>query len=215
MRGRGPHVSNAAADRAGETLRAAVRGEAAVSGREVLAAIDTVRAYRDMHEYPMRKATISVASFIKTVTRDPSLRPGQRFKRMERIVDKLLDQVYRVAARIKRYWKNVKTADYIETPKPSGYRALHLIARRDGRLIEIQLRTRQQDSWAVAVETWAPPEVDFNLKDDPLGAPEPVRQYFCRMSEAVAEFEKSGRVSATLREEIDELAAQLVPWTSS
>jgi hypothetical protein len=51
--------------------------------------------------------------------------------------------------------------DYIATPKDSGYRGVHLIYRYEsdrtpaynGRLIEIQLRSRLQHAWATAVET--------------------------------------------------------------
>jgi hypothetical protein len=51
--------------------------------------------------------------------------------------------------------------DYIEDPKPGGYRCHHLIYRRtgdgekeffNGRKIEIQIRTRLQHAWATAVE---------------------------------------------------------------
>jgi len=43
--------------------------------------------------------------------------------------------------------------DYVEAPRLSGYRAVHVHGRRDGRQVEIQLRTRIQHQWAVAVET--------------------------------------------------------------
>jgi ppGpp synthetase/RelA/SpoT-type nucleotidyltranferase len=49
--------------------------------------------------------------------------------------------------------------DYITQPKESGYRAIHLVYRYGGRkraydglLVEIQLRSRIQHSWATAVE---------------------------------------------------------------
>ncbi|MBP0003055.1 MAG: hypothetical protein J7642_04925 [Cyanobacteria bacterium SBC] len=51
-----------------------------------------------------------------------------------------------------------KTYDYINNPKNSGYRGIHLIyqienSREPGiRLIEVQLRTYVQHSWATAVE---------------------------------------------------------------
>ncbi len=51
--------------------------------------------------------------------------------------------------------------NYIDSPKMSGYRSLHLVYRYhsarkmtyNGHLIEIQLRTRRQHAWATAVET--------------------------------------------------------------
>lgn len=55
----------------------------------------------------------------------------------------------------------VSQYDYVRHPKPSGYRSIHLIYRYKGRsstlydglLLELQLRTRVQHSWATAVET--------------------------------------------------------------
>jgi len=63
-----------------------------------------------------------------------------------------LRQVSAVSRRLKKTWTIVKTRDYIDGPKDSGYRALHHIVKRDGRLIEVQLRTALQDAWANQVE---------------------------------------------------------------
>jgi hypothetical protein len=63
------------------------------------------------------------------------------------------DAAYAVAARLRRNWTITRFRDYIAEPKADGYRALHLINRRRGRLIEVQLRTPLQDAWANMVET--------------------------------------------------------------
>lgn len=55
--------------------------------------------------------------------------------------------------------------DYIETPKSSGYRSLHLVYRGKEKykrlFFELQIRTELQHAWAVAVET-----VDFWAKQE-------------------------------------------------
>lgn len=50
--------------------------------------------------------------------------------------------------------QNLKSyKDYIAKPKPTGYRSCHLVFKRDGLLVEVQLRTRLQHLWATSVET--------------------------------------------------------------
>lgn len=45
-----------------------------------------------------------------------------------------------------------RTRDYVENPQSTGYRAIHLEPRMDGRRVEIQLRTSLQHRWAATVE---------------------------------------------------------------
>lgn len=73
----------------------------------------------------------------------------------------------RVRARIEKNWaKDFKreARDYIAYPKDIGYRAVHFVVVRDGRAIEVQLRTRGQQEWAEAVEA-ADARHGLNLKD--------------------------------------------------
>ena len=49
---------------------------------------------------------------------------------------------------------NKSVDDYVKSPKPSGYRAVHLVYQNDsGHFLEIQFRTKLQHLWAMAVET--------------------------------------------------------------
>ena len=57
--------------------------------------------------------------------------------------------------RIEKRWKQQfgrDPRDYISHPKATGYRAVHFVVIRDGRAIEVQLRTRGQQQWAEAAE---------------------------------------------------------------
>ena len=75
-----------------------------------------------------------------------------------RVVCNFVDDIYRVAELLvrQRDVELVETADYIKTPKPSGYRSLHLIIRIPVFLsshteivpVEVQIRTLAMDFWA-------------------------------------------------------------------
>ncbi len=61
------------------------------------------------------------------------------------------------------HWDGDDTSDYIERPKPDGYRSVHLVFRfksdsakrkvYNNQRIEIQIRSKLQHLWATAVET--------------------------------------------------------------
>ena len=70
-----------------------------------------------------------------------------------RIIVSNMDQLSDVERRIKR-WRGLKRVkNYIDQPKPSGYRGKHFIFEQDGMFVEIQLRTQLQHVWATSVET--------------------------------------------------------------
>lgn len=171
----------------------------------VLVALADMQAYRAMHEYPLTKVTIGVRVMIETELGAGAPRPAQRFKRLPRIIEKLarisvrlsqmediggcravlptIDDVRRVETRIRRRWPHAQVTDYIENPKPDGYRSIHIIERRDGRLIEVQLRTARQHEWAEAIETWSA-QLPWDLKDGE--GPADLRRYFRMAAERLA-----------------------------
>ena len=61
-----------------------------------------------------------------------------------------------LSARIANLVEGARVIDRRERPS-YGYRAVHVVARVDGRLVEIQIRTALQDRWAQIVERMADP----------------------------------------------------------
>jgi putative GTP pyrophosphokinase len=89
----------------------------------------------------------------------------------------------RVAANLRRNWTITRVRDYVSEPKDDGYRALHLINRNRGRLIEVQLRTPTQDTWANTVEAFSrttAPGLKFGR------GPDFIQEYFVVLSDFYA-----------------------------
>lgn len=143
----------------------------------------------------------------------------QRLKRLDTLVGKLarergnvtqmqdiggvravlpsLQHVYVVRRRLLKSWGIIRERDYIAEPKSSGYRALHLIVRRKGHPIEVQLRTIGQDVWANTVEETGR---QFNV-DLKFGAgDESFHRLFLAMAELIASFDRSEISPGELRE---------------
>ena len=62
-----------------------------------------------------------------------------------------LDEQDRTVAKIVAIWPDAQVIDRRTTPS-HGYRAVHIVPKIDGCLVEIQLRTIYQDVWAQAME---------------------------------------------------------------
>lgn len=144
---------------------------------EVIDAMFAVTWWRMLHASPLNRVAANLRYHVKAEDALVGIRIDvtQRLKRRGTMLYKLerqptmeltqmadiggvrarlpsLRHVHSVSRRLKKSWTVVKTRDYIAQPKDSGYRALHHIVRRDGRLIEVQLRTVLQDAWANQVE---------------------------------------------------------------
>jgi putative GTP pyrophosphokinase len=176
-----------------------------VDQTEMMRALRTLNWFRYQHEYPLRKTTVGLRGF---VGRETIAAPvvAQRLKRLPTIINKLARQpsmaltrmediggcraiierpneVDGVVKRIRRNWDVVRFRDYRTEPKETGYRAVHVIVRRDGRMIEIQLRSPGQHRWAAIVEQTGA-RLRFELKDGE-GPPELVR-YFSVAADMIA-----------------------------
>jgi ppGpp synthetase/RelA/SpoT-type nucleotidyltranferase len=147
-------------------------------------AIGAIGSWRSFHEFPLRATFLSLDFDAKNM--DKSAMVSERLKRLDAIHLKLrrpenrpmkLSTMQDIAgcravvdsikiARELAYLYPKVSHDYITSPKPDGYRSLHIVEhyeprsdedeRYRGCKIEIQIRSRLQHGWAAALET-----VDF------------------------------------------------------
>lgn len=178
-----PEYSKREINEAGATIR-----KASVSEKERTAALKIVDNWRSAHAYPLHVFYMNLRG---KASAKKDILVAERLKRMESIVGKLHRedgmQLYRmqdlggcrmvlptlqdVYAYSERFQKSrirhelKKVNDYIQAPKKSGYRSLHLVYRfktdtpdkeiynQYPMLIELQFRTHLQHIWATALET--------------------------------------------------------------
>jgi len=173
------HLTIAQVNRAGRIVRRFLEGEGGgwVS-REVDAALSIVYQYRGAHQYPLIKANMGLRSVVRT--EGCRVEVTQRLKRFRTILDKLvreptmqlstmqdiggcravlasIEEIRRVERRLKKNRPPMRYSDYIEVPRASGYRGVHVVvgyldADDVQRAIEVQLRTRVMHEWAFTVE---------------------------------------------------------------
>lgn len=148
-------------------------------------ALALINHWRACHAYPINtfQATLRgrvkkvcgnslVATRLKrlpSISKKLEINPGMQLARMQDVggLRAVVDTVAQVRKLQEIYCDGsfahqlVDTDDYINHPKESGYRSLHLIYKYkntsvpayDGLSLELQIRTRLQHAWATAVET--------------------------------------------------------------
>ena len=194
-------------------LRQAQVGPGSVpSIEEVREARAVIEAYRSAHAEPLHAAYMGLRSCLTTEGFD--LDASRRLKRLPTIEDKLRrlpsmdlstmqdiggcravlntqEQVQRIVERfcansLKRNQQPDRIRDYVAEPQASGYRAIHIYTRYHGRRIEVQVRTREQDSWAKIVEDLTSKTgVDFKNGD----GPDEVHELLRELSEVLSRLE--------------------------
>jgi putative GTP pyrophosphokinase len=212
-RGSKPLYSKSAVDRAGriyvelfsQPSRNAATGWIVEHWQELDEADRVIDWWRRQHAYPLTMVNAGLRHYLK---RHPDIRPTQRLKKRSTIASKLarfpkmnLSRMQDVGGvrvvlpnqsacdelskRLRANWRAaiVGYDDYVRGPKPSGYRALHLIVMRNGFRIEIQLRTSWQDMWAQSAEEDTA-RLGIGLKFD-LG-PDDLREYYWLAGEMLA-----------------------------
>ena len=169
-------LSKSRVDRAGDAIRAFLWED--LDPDDVYADWKVIGAFRQLHAQPLNAVAANLRYYAEKHGRRGVPVVGQRLKRLFTICDKLtreptlrLSQMQDVGgcrvvvkdeAQLRalvadltqqKRWNIVDQDDYVTIPKPiSGYRAHHLIVRRDDRLIEVQVRTWLQHEWAELVE---------------------------------------------------------------
>lgn len=98
----------------------------------------------------------TVQTLVGKLRREATMNLGQvqDVAGMRIVQDMTVEEQDRLAAQVLELFPGAKLID--RRAKPSfGYRAVHIVAKVDGRLVEIQLRTQLQDRWAQIVERMA------------------------------------------------------------
>jgi putative GTP pyrophosphokinase len=206
-----PGYSRRAIDRAGEELKRYVTSDEETALRATLDALRAMIVFRESFQLPLNKAVMGLRSMVCSECPELK-QPGatvpvaQRLKRREQIVNKLIrldrmrlwmmgdiagcrvvlpsrEQVDGVLRRIRKNWDvHGKVRDRRDDPAESGYRAVHVMVVRDGRMIEIQLRDPREHEWAVAVERTGV-RLGIRLKEGE--GPDDLREYFRLASDGI------------------------------
>lgn len=224
VQARGP--SKNSVRKAGSTIRRYARGES--SADEFHAALEVVSDYRATFSAPLVKVNNGLRGFLRTLGIHAEV--TQRLKRMDTIVEKISERetglsldrmgdiggcrvvlkddeisaLYDLDEHIRLRWSDafVHKKDYIAAPRESGYRAIHLLVKRDGRLIEIQLRTANMHIWAELVEAMSQ-QFGRNFKQD--GGHHPVDEFARSLSEVYQAIDRGEDPS-------EEIIADLTRW---
>ncbi len=226
--------SRTSVDRAGGLLRAWWRtpsGSAEEEGfdeDELTDAFGVIVEYRNGFQAPLKKVTVGLRQFVERESTEVTV--GQRLKRNPQILNKLdrfgsmrltqmediagcrailpggAPQVAGVLRRIRRNWDVVRIEDYAASPKATGYRAVHVVVRRDDHPVEIQLRTPFQHEWAESVERFAA-RTGFPLKDGE--GPTELLTYLDLVAWAIASDEQGHRPDAAFMEVLFRFKARI------
>ena len=163
-------LSNKEIDRIGDKLRSNIVDE-------IL--LNKLAEFRSSHEEVIRRMAELCQRSVETI--DENAIVVSRIKKFKTIQEKLirypstkLHQLHDVAGcriilsrsedlnRVRDLliesavlFPNYKIKDYIANPKPNGYRGIHVIFQHsiDLRFVEVQIRSREQHTWATLVET--------------------------------------------------------------
>lgn len=209
-------VSRKSIDRAGQLLRVWYES-GLLADAEVQEASAVLNDYRSQIKDPLKRVVMGLRSAVRTAGADVIV--SERLKRQPRIIGKLtrfprmeltymqdiggcrailpdLASIDAVRRRVERQKSEVvKVNDYNVDVPPSGYRAVHIVVRREGALIEIQLRTDWQQRWAKLVEDL---DTSYRLSLKNGEGPEEVLDYLRAYGSSLAMIDRTGQVDPAL-----------------
>jgi putative GTP pyrophosphokinase len=212
--------------KAGQAIRRFARSDPRVDVEKYEEAIEIAKLYRAAHQYPLSKANMGLRSMVQSEQCDVEV--SQRLKRWPTILDKLivreptlplssmqdiggcravlasLDEIKRVETRIRKRRPVLGYSDYITTPRPSGYRGVHIVVEYDQRPIEIQLRTQAMHEWAITVEQLGSSVGKFFKSE----GDHPLQTLMAAISEVTALTESGRMIDEDLRARILHLRAE-------
>jgi putative GTP pyrophosphokinase len=209
----------------------AVQAVEGLGPEKLLVAFEAVTWWRTLHSRPLSNVAANLRYHVdKEEGRiGGRVEVAQRLKRLETMIDKLdrepkmgltqmqdiggvrallpsLPHVYSVSRRLRKTWTILRVRDYIAEPKPSGYRALHLIVQRNGYPVEVQLRTVRQDAWANQVEEDGR-QIGVGLK---FGAGKAeIHAYYLAVSDAFAFLDRGEAIPEELAAVLNERYAKI------
>ena len=120
-----------------------------------------------------------------------------------------IGELRRVERRVVLRRPPLRVDDYVNSPRSSGYRAVHLVVQYDDRSIEIQLRTRLMHDWAIAVERLGG-RMNEDLKSS--RGPREVLDWLEVVSAAMAVEERGEIVDTRLMDRIRALRQAALPY---
>ncbi len=160
-----------------------------INNKLTVETFELVNKWRACHAYPINTFQSTLRQKLRNAKYSPDSIVAQRLKRFVTIIGKLIDdkrltlttmqdiggvraivksleevyelrQEYLSSKHFAAMIEHGSCKDYIEKPKESGYRSVHLIFKYqnqlnnayDGLRIEMQIRTKLQHLWATAVE---------------------------------------------------------------
>ena len=218
--------SRGSVDRAGQVLREWYES-GLLASPEAEEASSVLNDYRSQIKDPLKKVVMGLRSAVETARAEVLV--SERLKRQPRIIGKLirfphmqltvmqdlggcrailpdLASVEDVRRRVEHQTSDViRVKDHNAEVPSSGYRAVHIIVRRDGALVEIQLRTLRQQLWADLVE-----ELDkayrLNLKNE--DGPTEVLDYLRTFGSSLAMIDRTGSIDPELVRRVGGLREQ-------